>query len=219
MDIVTQTRGAGRPTRAQIEEIKEKIFTSAMVEFSERGFHGASIANIASRSGVSRVTVYKNFESKAQLLEKLSDHSSDRLRQRLCDAIDESRPCWSVLMDVGRCFYIDGQQFDSRAISRILVMEAGRLPQIVRRGIELRRKALEPLTSYLERMAFKGVLLLENPERGALQFLNLTTSSIDFLFINEIPSDEEREQYLAAAVNTFLYGVQLGRNSMAEDAV
>lgn len=211
MNMAIQTRGAGRPTREQVKEIRDRIFASAMEEFSERGFHGASIANIASRSGVSRMTVYKHFESKEQLLEKLSDHSSNRLRDRLADAIDETRPCWSVLMDVARCFYMDGQYFDSRAMSRIMVMEADRLPDIVRRGIDLRRKTLEPLTSYFERMAFEGHLLIGNPEQVALQFLNLTTSSIDFLFSNEIPSDEEREEYLAAAVKTFLYGVHMNR--------
>ena len=217
-NTAVQTRGAGRPTRAQIKEIKESIFASAMVEFSERGFHGASIANIAARSGVSRMTVYKHFESKEQLLEKLSDHSSDRLLHRLAAAIDETQPCWSVLMDVGRCFYIDGQHFDSRAISRIMVMEADRFPEIGRRGIELRRKALKPLTDYLARQAFEGTITIEDPERAAIQFLNLTTSSIDFLFSAEMPSDEEREKYLAAAVKTFLYGVHIGRGPAAGEA-
>jgi AcrR family transcriptional regulator len=213
----SQGRGAGRPTRAQIAEIREKIFSAAMIEFSERGFHGASIANIASRAGVSRMTVYKHFESKEQLLEKLSDHSSDRLRGKLAEAIEDGQPCWSVLMNVGRCFYQDGMFFDSRAIARIMVMEADRLPEIVRRGLQLRRKALEPLTSYLQRLAFEGVVAIDSAERSAQHLLHLTTSSVDFLFSQEEMTEAEREQYLAAAVKTFLYGVHLGRTPAGEE--
>jgi len=90
-------------------------------------------------------------------------------------------------------------------------MEADRLPEIASRGIELRRKVLEPLTSYLERMALQGKLSVEKPELVALHFLNITTSSVDFLFSDQQMSEEEREQYLATAVKTFLYGIDRGR--------
>lgn len=93
-----------------------------------------------------------------------------------------------------------------------MIMEADRLPEIARRGIELRRKALGPLTSYLERMALEGELAIEKPELVAVHFLNLTTSSIDFLFSDQPMSDEDRDQYLATAVKTFLYGVARGKH-------
>lgn len=210
-ETASRTRGAGRPSRAQVAQIRQRIYAEAMAEFVDRGFHGASIASIAARSGVSRITVYKHFESKEQLLRMLSDHYSDRLREALDEAIDDRQPCWAVLMSVGRCFFQDGQYDDSRAISRIMIMEADRLPEIASRGIELRRKVLEPLTSYLERMALQGKLSVEKPELVALHFLNITTSSVDFLFSDQQMSEEEREQYLATAVKTFLYGIDRGR--------
>jgi len=206
-----RTRGAGRPSREQVAEIRQRIFAEAMAEFVDRGFHGASIASIAARSGVSRITVYKHFESKEQLLRMLSDYYSDRLRQALEEAIDDQQPCWAVLMSVGRCFFQEGQYDDSRAISRILIMEADRLPEIASRGIELRRKVLEPLTNYLERMALQGKLTVEQPALAALHFLNMTTSSVDFLFSNRQISEEDREKYLATAVKIFLYGLDRGR--------
>ena len=205
--------GGGRPTRERVEEIRDQIFAAAMAEFSERGFRGATIASIAERSGVSRVTVYKHAENKEQLLERLSDYSSERLRAALASAIDETRPCWEVLMSVGRCLYNEGQYSDSRAISRVLVTEADRLPGIVGRGIDLRKRALDPLTQYLARLSLQGVLMIDNPQHASQQFLNLTTGSVDYLFRNEALSDEERENYLAAAVKTFLYGVNLDRRA------
>ena len=207
-----RTRGAGRPSREEGAEIRQRIFAEAMAEFVDRGFHGASIASIAARSGVSRITVYKHFESKEQLLRMLSDHYSDRLRNALEQAIDDQQPCWAVLMNVGRCFFREDQYDDSRAISRIMIMEADRLPEIASRGIELRRKVLDPLTNYLERMALQGKLTVEKPALTALHFLNIATSSVDFLFSSQKMSEEDREKYLTTAVKTFLYGIDRGRN-------
>ena len=207
-------RRAGRPSRARAKAIPNSIFAAAMDEFSEKGFRGATIASIAERAGVSRVTVYKHAESKEQLLEKLSDFTTARFRDTLSSAIDESLPCWEVLMGVGRCFYSYGQSQESRAISRILVSEAVRLPDIVSRGVLLRKMALEPLAGYLGKLALQGVLMIDRPDFSAEQFLNLTTASVDFLFGDDQLSEEEREHYLAAAVKTFLYGVHLGRSEM-----
>ena len=100
---VAVARASGRPSRARVQQIRELIFAAAMAEFSERGFRGATIASIAERSGVSRMTVYKHAESKEQLLEKLSEFSSERLRMAIESAIDETLPCWEVLMATRRC--------------------------------------------------------------------------------------------------------------------
>jgi len=206
-------RASGRPSRARVQQIRELIFAAAMAEFSERGFRGATIASIAERSGVSRMTVYKHAESKEQLLEKLSEFSSERLRMAIESAIDETLPCWEVLMAVGRCLYMEGKYADSRVISRVLVIEAERLPDIVSRGLHLRERSLAPLTDYLGRLALQGTLRIDNPQHSSQQFLNLTTGSVDFLFGDSGMSEDEMQNYVAVAVKTFLYGVYLGRSN------
>ena len=209
--VALQGRLVGRPSRARAKEIPSLILKAAMAEFSEKGFGAATIAGIASRAGVSRMTVYKHAESKEQLLEKLSQFTAERFRASVARAIDESLPCWEVLMAVGRCFYSYAQDDDSLAISRILVDEAAHLPHRANRGVHLRKVALQPLSAYLGRLAFEGVLMIDRPEFSAEQFLNLTTASVDFLFGDDQLTADEREHYLAAAVKTFLYGVALGR--------
>jgi AcrR family transcriptional regulator len=65
-------------TAAARREVIERAATEA---FAERGYHGASIDEIARRSGVSPPVVYDHFESKRDLHERLLErHRDDLLR-------------------------------------------------------------------------------------------------------------------------------------------
>jgi AcrR family transcriptional regulator len=58
---------------------REVIESAAMDVFAERGYHGASIAEIASRSGVTPPVIYDHFESKAALHRRLLERTRDDL--------------------------------------------------------------------------------------------------------------------------------------------
>ncbi len=60
--------------RAQRNElIRKEIVDAAIVEFTERGYHDASIANIAERLGSGPSTIYHYFTSKREILEQAVD--------------------------------------------------------------------------------------------------------------------------------------------------
>jgi AcrR family transcriptional regulator len=61
-------RDKARATRA-------RILAAAEVEFLDRGFHGATIANIARRAGVAAQTVYFVFNTKAALISAVIDNA------------------------------------------------------------------------------------------------------------------------------------------------
>ena len=206
-DAASLRRAGGRPTRARADEIRSAIFAAALTEFSERGFHGGSIVRIAELANVTRATVYKHFSSKEVLLELLARHTSTRLRTSIDDVIDLGRPIWEVLQEVGRCFYKDSVASDSKAISRILVMESERFPEIVQKGYELRFYALEPLASYLVTLSMNGKIAVDDAPRAAEQFMHLVTGSVDLLFAKNAITGKEQEQWIASAVRIFLHGV------------
>jgi AcrR family transcriptional regulator len=54
---------------AQGEASREKILTTAISLFSERGFAGTSVAEVCARAGVVKTAVYWHFDSKEGLLE------------------------------------------------------------------------------------------------------------------------------------------------------
>jgi AcrR family transcriptional regulator len=65
-DVKSSRREKAAQTRARIIE-------AAHMEFLERGFHGATIASVATRAGVATQTVYFVFHTKAALISAVID--------------------------------------------------------------------------------------------------------------------------------------------------
>jgi AcrR family transcriptional regulator len=59
------------PARATADGTHRRILEAALIRFSERGFHGVSVREIAEASGVRASSVYAHLESKEQLLFQL----------------------------------------------------------------------------------------------------------------------------------------------------
>src|ERR1051325_9687386 len=56
-----------QPQRKTADERRDEILDAAMVEFAERGLHGASTEDIAKRAGISQPYVFRLFGSKKDL--------------------------------------------------------------------------------------------------------------------------------------------------------
>lgn len=200
-------RMTGRPTLDRAAEIRRDILSAAMREFSDRGFHGCSIAGIAARAEVSRRTIYNQFQAKEQILELLIENTSDRLRQRLEAVGTAGGSPEQVLFNMGMCFQEDALGRDGRAISRVLVVEAQSMPGVVRKGLAARETILRPIEAYLARLKDEGRLSIDDTMGAARQFMHLTTSSVDYLLGEEDHSIEEQRAWVAAGVRTFLHGI------------
>lgn len=73
-----------KPTFDNIpEEKRRRIIEIATKEFAKKGYHDASISNIASKSGISVGAVYKYFDNKQDLFLTIVDHSIDRMEKLL----------------------------------------------------------------------------------------------------------------------------------------
>jgi AcrR family transcriptional regulator len=55
------------PQRKSAEERRDEILDAALIEFAERGLHGASTEEIAKRAGISQPYVFRLFGSKKDL--------------------------------------------------------------------------------------------------------------------------------------------------------
>jgi AcrR family transcriptional regulator len=74
---IAQTHGPRKRLSAPAR--REVIESAAMDVFAERGYHGASIEEIARRSGVTPPVIYDHFESKAALHGTLLERTRDEL--------------------------------------------------------------------------------------------------------------------------------------------
>jgi AcrR family transcriptional regulator len=73
--------------RLTAEERRTGILDAALAVFSQRGYHPASIDDIASEAGVSKALIYEHFASKQELYADLIARNARELNQRVVGAL------------------------------------------------------------------------------------------------------------------------------------
>jgi AcrR family transcriptional regulator len=73
--------------RLTAEERRTEILDSALAVFSRRGYHAASIDDIAAEAGVSKALIYEHFASKQELYADLIARNARELTQRVAGAL------------------------------------------------------------------------------------------------------------------------------------
>ena len=73
--------------RLTAQERRAEILEAALEVFSARGYHPASIDEIAQAAGVSKALIYEHFESKLQLHVSLIEMNADELFERVASAV------------------------------------------------------------------------------------------------------------------------------------
>lgn len=79
-----------RTTRLPKEQRRRQLLQVALTVFSERGYHGASMEEIADAAGVSKPVLYQHFPGKRELYLALVDDNLDQLAARLLEALQFS---------------------------------------------------------------------------------------------------------------------------------
>ncbi len=72
-------------------DTKERILRAAMQAFSEKGFNGVSVDEIAKRAGVKKALIYYYFPSKDKIFKEVWDRSLSELEKHLFDEIENEK--------------------------------------------------------------------------------------------------------------------------------
>ncbi len=160
---------AGRPRLLSDEQRRTHLIEKAEEIFLEKGYHPATMDEIARRAGMSKKTIYTVFASKAELFDAL-------LTARLAPFADpipeDGRPMADILIEfltgVARVVLAPRHI----ALTRLLIAESPCSPDI---GLALRRQAVcngdSALEAWLARQSARGTLALDDVrEAGAMLF-------------------------------------------------
>lgn len=71
------SRGPGRPPSAMADETRQRIVQAARVEFSERGYDGATFQAIAARADLTRPAINHYFSSKKALYREVLERTNN----------------------------------------------------------------------------------------------------------------------------------------------
>ncbi len=174
----TQAR-AGAPTRAAAPDVRSRVLDAALELFSEHGFDGTTIQQIADRLGVTKAALYYHFESpKDEILAALIAPATDGLDSLLDEY--EGRPRTPGHRRRFAEAYIDLLLGQRRLIAYMASDLAVLAHPAVAAGHCERHARLEALLmdealSFRERirvtMALKGIAgtLAENPDADAVE--------------------------------------------------
>jgi AcrR family transcriptional regulator len=189
-------------TAAERREVIERVATEV---FAERGYQGASIDEIARRSGVSAPVVYDHFASKQDLFQRLLVRTREELLAMWREQLFTDEP---AAVRIPRAFaawaeYVETHPYASRMYFR----EATGVPEVQAFHAELHAQARAALGAILAREPGAGGVAGSDDPEALEMAAEVIRSGLTGLAIwwTDHPH-VRREQIVATAVNVLWVG-------------
>jgi len=190
---------------------RRALLDAAARLFVEKGFEKTTLSDIVERAGGSRSTLYQLFGDKDGLFRAMMEESNRRILDEIATAqASSARTPVQALTSFGLSFVRALLDEQGRAVLRILVAEAERVPAIAERFWEIGPEtATARLADYLRCAAGHGLLRVTDPAMAARNFIGMITGRmvLQQLVLPHRPIRlEEAEPVVHAAVDLFLHG-------------
>ena len=214
-DQAVEIEGEGRTPRK-----RRAILAAATEVFLQHGYLGASMDEVAAKAGVSKQTVYKQFENKERLFAEIvlgtSDQLMDGLAQAYADTLDGATDAREALRALALRLLDSLTAGSVLQLRRLVIAEADRFPEVCgawfTSGFE---KSLEALGTALTSLTERGLLReLEDPTLAAYQFAGLVMykpmNRAMFAGTQAAPAPGELDKLAEQATEVFLaaYGLE-----------
>jgi AcrR family transcriptional regulator len=155
------------------QRTREALLDAAAAVFAKRGFHAASLDEIAETAGYTRGAIYKHFADKEELLREVCLRLNERAFAEFDELPNIDRPLWDPHVDeiTDHWRSMVERDVDFRIVMLEFELYALRNPEMRDRALELRRANGRALADYLaQRAAAAGEELPLPPEDLAAVF-------------------------------------------------
>jgi AcrR family transcriptional regulator len=154
------------PPRADADGTHRRLLEGALVKFSDRGFHGVSVREVAQAAGIRASSMYAHLESKEQLLAELMllghEEHHESLRLALLEA--SADPCDQIVQLVGANVRFHAEY---SLLARVCNRELAALaPESRERVLAVRVQSERLFLDVIERGVQRGVFDVANPHLG-----------------------------------------------------
>lgn len=204
--------GPGRLSAEQAAELPDRLMDAALQLFSENGFAGATMDEIAKRAGASTKTLYSRFGNKSEILEAVVQRNvqrtvADHLRGFALRP-EQSEPR-EFLEKFGIQVCMANLVGETSGIVRITFGEAHRYPVLGRMYRQVTAMGVNAIANALRHWREQGVIAFDaDPDAAAaLCFSMMTTDVRVRAALGEPPTPAEIRRHVAFAVETFLHGL------------
>lgn len=192
---------------------KQAAIVAASAEvFLSTGYAGASMDEIAARSGVSKQTVYKHFISKEALftavISQMMGEAASSVHQTL-PKVQNRQELEAYLLDYGERLLAVALTPGLMQLRRLVIAEAERFPELARKlyagGAG---RALEIMAATFGPLVERQLLAIEDRAVAAQQLnwllMGDPVNRVMMLGNEAIPTQAEIKRHVAAAIATFL---------------
>ena len=164
--------------RRKTETKRDAILDAAMMEFTERGYEGASISAIVGRLGASKQTLYRYFPSKDELFVEVMARIVDRHVATPLGSPEDTADIPGSLQRYGERYLKIRLSPDMVSLARMVYAEAGRSD--VSRLLHPRgkMKVAEDIGRFLTAAMEEGRLRVADPAVAALHYLALLDAEL-----------------------------------------
>lgn len=158
---------------------RRAILRAAADVFLEHGYLGASMDEVATRAGVSKQTVYKQFHDKEHLFTEIILGTTTQVvggfARAFADTLDGATDVHQAFHDLARAFVGNLMQPEVLRLRRLVVAEADRFPEISGAWFQgAFHRSLVLLGEAMTRLSERGLLRgLADPTLAAYQFAGL----------------------------------------------
>jgi TetR/AcrR family transcriptional repressor of mexJK operon len=200
----------GRPSKAQAEQLGERILDVATELFLADGYGATSIEAVAQRAHIAKRTFYSRFGDKPALFAAIVHRVVERLRPPGGIPLYEGASCEDVLRRLARLMLGAALKPEALALNRLLLAESSRFPELTavvareRAGAEATHRIAQLLAA--EKQA--GRLNFDKPEFAAEHFLQMVIGQPQrrALGLGLPMSEAELDRWAIDTVDLFLYG-------------
>jgi AcrR family transcriptional regulator len=202
---------AGRPTLEAAALVDERILEEAANVFLEKGFARAKMDEIATRTGITKQTIYARFSSKNALFSALASRFSGlAFRPQYGDLDSTQSPRMYLIQFAAEVISVMRDQ-KSQRLFVVLAAEARAFPELASQTwVEGAGRLRINLRRFFEEQVAKKTMAIADLDFAVEQFLGLLVGPIFGRLLFERPSyfenDAHAASYIEAAVDLFLAG-------------
>lgn len=206
------------------EDRRLSIVNAAARIFSERGYHGASVRNIARAANVSEALLYRHFSSKKALYHSLGDYIEHQI-STLISGIEDRRPSTLTLVQIVYCLVMmihtgmpDGKE-QQRPFERLLVYSLMENTKFAKMVFELYHDELAPIWNKCIKAATKenSMKRINLPSESRMWFVHHLAMAVNILhFSGEsvFPYKGSKEKLVEEVIRFTLMGIGMTEQSI-----
>lgn len=200
-------RPRGRPSIEQAVELRESFLAAALQSFLEKGYAATSIEAIARDSGVAKITIYRQFETKPALFYEVVHRAMGDARNTMqSTVVQPGADMRELLLDLVERIYLGATEPQRLALLRLVISEAVRFPELAKSLYAEHAYVIAPVIEFLATAHREGRLYVPNPELSAVQFGTLAFGGVRFFISKPLAGPAERRAWAEGVVDLVLHG-------------